>query len=157
VCDGTTALTPTPIRVDQRVDSAGFSDAGAAWQSLGTFTITGSTLVVKMTDDANSYLNADAVRIERSGFPGGIIDRSGAGFTPPTGTWVRGSTTPASKDFQGSKSYAEATPTPGTATATARWTFTVAPGTYRVTTTYQGYPWAATDAPFCVFDGDTKL
>src|SRR5262249_34334531 len=93
----------------------------------------------------------------RVGWPGATIDDAGAGFTTPTGTWVRLAATPGSKDFQGSRTYANRTPTPGTATATARWTFTVEPGTYRVMTSFQGTARAATNAPFNVYDNTTRL
>jgi uncharacterized protein (DUF1800 family) len=157
VFDGSNPLTPTPIRVDQRVDAAGLADGGSAWQGLGTFTITGSTLVVKLSDDANNFVSADAVRVERVGWPGAIIDDASAGFTTPTGTWVRQAATPGAKSFQGSKTYADRTPTPGTATATARWAFTVIPGTYRVMTSFHGSAHAARNAPFNVFDNTTRL
>src|SRR5262249_18713782 len=46
VYDGTSALGT--VRVDQTADSAGFNDGASVWQDLGTYTITGSTLAVKM-------------------------------------------------------------------------------------------------------------
>ncbi|MCC6419244.1 MAG: DUF1800 family protein [Gemmataceae bacterium] len=154
VLDGATPLTSAPIRVNQRVDAAGFADAAANWQTLGTFTVTGSTLAVKLTDDADGYLNADAVRIQRVGYPGAVLDDTSPGFTTPLGTWVRRSTTPGARDFQGSKTYAR--PTFGAATAQARWTFNVTPGTYCVLTSYFGRSVNASNAPFRVFDGATN-
>ena len=52
-------------RVSQKVASSGFSDAGSQWKDLGNFTITGSTLVVKLTSAANGWVIADGIRIEK--------------------------------------------------------------------------------------------
>jgi hypothetical protein len=52
-------------RVSQKVASSGFSDNGSQWKDLGNFTITGSTLAVKLTNAANGWVAADAIRIEK--------------------------------------------------------------------------------------------
>jgi len=66
VYDGSTLLATE--RVNQRIAPSGFSDAGATWQPLGEpLAVTGSSLLVRLTDDANGRLNADAIRIERVG------------------------------------------------------------------------------------------
>jgi uncharacterized protein (DUF1800 family) len=152
VCDGTTKLGT--VRVDQTVDAAGFSDGGSAWQDLGTFTITGTTLTVKISDDANNTANADAVRIERVGYPGQIVDDAGSSFSTLTGDWTQGT---EADNFQGSRTYTAQTPTPGTPTATAQWAFTVTPGTYRVLAGFVGRSDGATKAPYTVFDDTTSL
>lgn len=54
-----------PVLVDQRAAPDGFTDQGAAWDVLGDFLTAGDQLVVTMTDNANGYVIADAVRIER--------------------------------------------------------------------------------------------
>jgi uncharacterized protein (DUF1800 family) len=154
VCDGTTPLGT--VSVDQSSDAAGFGDGGSAWQDLGTFPLTGSTLAVKLTDNASGFLSADAVRVERVGYPGQIVDDAGPGFST-TGTWTAGPTGPGAKDFQGSASVAAPTPTPGTPTAKARWTFTVTAGTYRVMAAYSGSSKGASNAPYNVFDDTQKL
>src|SRR5205823_3630175 len=100
VADGTTLLTPSPVRVDQTVDAAGFGDGASAWQSLGTFTVTGSTLVVQLTNDANGYVSADAVRVQRAGYAGQVVDNSGPGFAAQ-GQWVTNYTEPGAHSFQG--------------------------------------------------------
>src|SRR5262245_57343484 len=144
------------LRVDQRVPSAGFTDGASVWQDLGTVTVTGSSLTVKLSDDADNYLVADAVRIFRVGYPGEMLDDTSTAFTV-TGSWVRNYTEPGARDFQLGTARAQATATPGTATATARWSFTVVPGTYRVMAGFSGYPWAATNTPYRVFDGTVNL
>ena len=50
--------------VDQTDGPDDFSASGAWWEDVGTFTLTGDTLVVKLTDDANGYVIADAIRLE---------------------------------------------------------------------------------------------
>src|SRR5262249_38248115 len=61
VLDGTTALGTVPI--NQVLAPNDFSDAGGVWEDLGTFTISGATLVVRLSDAANGYVIADAIRI----------------------------------------------------------------------------------------------
>ena len=53
--------------VNQQLAPQGFSDQGSTWQDLGTFTITGNQLVVQLSDNANGYVLADAIRIEKVG------------------------------------------------------------------------------------------
>ena len=38
---------------------------GSSWHDLGEFVVTGSTLIVELSDDANEFVIADAIRIER--------------------------------------------------------------------------------------------
>jgi hypothetical protein len=59
---GTTLGTAT---VNQKQAPSGFSDAGASWQSLGTFAATGNTLTVTLSNLANNYVIADAIRLQR--------------------------------------------------------------------------------------------
>lgn len=65
VFDG--ALAAATVQVNQELAPNDFTDAGAAWEDLGVFTVTGSTLTVRLTDAANEYVIADAVRVERVG------------------------------------------------------------------------------------------
>jgi subtilisin family serine protease len=66
IFDGQTQLAT--VAVDQRVAPAGFVHEGASWQDLGgTHAITGSTLSVTLSDDANGRLNADAIYVKRIG------------------------------------------------------------------------------------------
>ena len=153
ILDGTTSVGTA--QVNQQSDSTGgVNDGGTVWQDLGVFTIIGPTLAVQISDNANGTVLADGMRLERVGYPGGVADDAGSGFSTPTGTWQRNL---AAADFQGGRTTANATPTPGTPTATAQWTFTVVPGTYRVLAGYNGYAGAATNAPYSVFDGSTNL
>jgi hypothetical protein len=65
VLDGSTPLGT--VRVNQELAPNDFSDAGTTWENLGVFTISGNTLVVRLSDNANEYVIADAIRIERVG------------------------------------------------------------------------------------------
>ena len=68
VYNGTTSLGTVLVNQEQLTNNR--TDAGANWQDLGSsFTITGSTLVVKLTNSANEYVIADGIRIERVGNP----------------------------------------------------------------------------------------
>jgi uncharacterized protein (DUF1800 family) len=154
VSDGSTPLGT--VTVNQQVDPASFADGASAWQALGTFTVTGSTLNVALTDLASSgYVLADAVRVERVGYPGQLSDDAGPGFSTPVGGWYAGYTEAGAVDFQGGATVTPPTPTPGTPTAVAQWSFTLTPGRYRVMAAYNNYGFAASNAPFSVYDGDT--
>src|SRR5262249_26035670 len=65
VLDGSTPLTT--VTVNQQVAPSGLSDQGVNWQDLGTYTISGSQLVVQLSDNANGQVIADAIRVERTG------------------------------------------------------------------------------------------
>ena len=69
VFDGTTNLTPTPVRVDQTTTPGDLLDAGAGWKDLGFYTVAGTTLSVQLTNQASGKVNADAVRVERVNAP----------------------------------------------------------------------------------------
>ena len=66
VLDGSTAVGT--VAVNQQLTPSSLNDGGAWWQQLGgTYTISGNTLVVRLSDladPAGAYLIADAVRIE---------------------------------------------------------------------------------------------
>ena len=63
VLDGSTALAT--VLVSQKVAPNDFSDSGAVWENLGgPYQINGPTLVVRLTNQANGVVVADAVRIE---------------------------------------------------------------------------------------------
>ena len=81
VLDGSTAVGT--VAVNQQLTPSSLNDGGAWWQQLGgPYTITGNTLVVRLSDladPAGAYLIADAVRIEWIG--GGSV---ASDTTPPT-------------------------------------------------------------------------
>jgi hypothetical protein len=54
------------VLVDQEVAPSGLSESGTDWTDLfETFEVTGTSLTVVLSDDANGYVIADAVRIQR--------------------------------------------------------------------------------------------
>ena len=64
VLDGATPLAT--VLVNQQQAPAGLSDAGTSWQDLGgPYTVISGSLTVRLSDLADGYLIADAVRIER--------------------------------------------------------------------------------------------
>ena len=69
VYDGDRALGT--VTVNQRNSPSGLSDQGKSWTKLnyagnqGIFTITSGTLTVRLSDAANGYVIADAVRVEQ--------------------------------------------------------------------------------------------
>jgi uncharacterized protein (DUF1800 family) len=70
VYDGTTLLTPTPVRLNQRLTPTDQSDGGVGWASLGFFANGSKTLVVELANDGtDGWVNADAARVERVNTP----------------------------------------------------------------------------------------
>ncbi len=65
IYDGNTPLATIPV--NQQLAPTGDISNGITWQSLGTFTVTGNTLRVRLSDNANGYVIADAVRIVKDG------------------------------------------------------------------------------------------
>ena len=51
------------VDVNQKSAPDDFADQGVGWENLGEYPITSNTLTVQLTDDANGYVIADAVRI----------------------------------------------------------------------------------------------
>jgi uncharacterized repeat protein (TIGR01451 family) len=55
---------PTTVLIDQKIAPDDLTWDSAVWEHLGTFQISGGTLIVRLTDNANGYVYADAVRVE---------------------------------------------------------------------------------------------
>jgi len=151
VLDGGTALGSFVI--NQEVPPGEFFDQGVGWQTLGTFQITGNNLAVELSNNANEFVIADAVRLLRVAAPPPpsalqIINDGGAGFTT-TGAW----TSYPGQGHQNMVHYAAA----GTGSAVARWSANVTPGLYEVAITWSAQGNRATNAPFRVLDGSAPL
>ena len=77
VFDGTAAFKT--VSVDQQSSPTGEVIDGSTWQSLGVFQSTSGTLSVQLSDDANGYVVADAVRlveVDQGLFTSGVSDTS---------------------------------------------------------------------------------
>jgi hypothetical protein len=53
--------------LNQELAPNDFTSDGSSWENIGTVTIIGNTLVVELSDLANEFVIADAIRIERIG------------------------------------------------------------------------------------------
>ena len=148
ILDGSTPLAT--VRVNQELAPNHFTANGVTWFNLGgTYNITGDTLVVRLTNDADEYVIADAVRVERLlTNPVQIRDNGDAGFSA-TGGFV----SLAGQGHQNDVHFAAA----GTGDEVASWTFTVTPGTYRISATWTSDPNRATNAIFTILNGSTVL
>ncbi|MCA9074874.1 MAG: FG-GAP repeat protein [Planctomycetaceae bacterium] len=155
VLDGVNPLAT--IDVNQQLAPSGVpgvNDLGVSWQDLGNdlFRITGNTLKVELSNDANGYVMADAVRIERIGElppPPVIVDDGDPGFAIESGSWGTGNAG-ANGDNRNASIFG--------GTKVARWSFdNLTPGVYRVSTTWLPSAARATDAPFTLFDGFTPI
>jgi hypothetical protein len=63
ISDGNRSLST--VRVNQQHAASTFTDGGTSWQNLGTFTITGNTLRVRLGSSATGRVMGDAIRLER--------------------------------------------------------------------------------------------
>ena len=155
VFDGANPLAT--VDVNQQLAPSGVpgvNNLGVSWQDLGNdlFRITSSTLKVELSNDANGYVMADAVRIERIGElppPPVIVDDGDPGFAIESGAWGTGNAG-AGGDNRNASIFG--------GTKVARWSFdNLTPGVYRVSTTWVPSAARATDAPFTLFDGFTPI
>jgi hypothetical protein len=60
-----TGDTSFTARVNQRVAPNDFTDANVFWENLGTVTVAGNVLSVKLSGLANGAVTADAIRIQK--------------------------------------------------------------------------------------------
>ena len=94
-----TETTLATVLVNQEQGPNDFNDQGVAWEDLGTFTLSGSQLAVQLTDNANDYVIADALRVERV-LPAAVqyLDDGGSGFSASAGFVARPAFLPAKKN-----------------------------------------------------------
>ncbi len=151
IFDGTGGPMLDTVLINQKEAPNDFTDLGSDWEQLAVVTITGTELVVQLTDDANGYVIADAIHIQLvDQFPGRVIDNGDAGFSATAG-WTP---SPVSNGYEDDLLNA---PT-GDGSTIATWTFAgLVPGAYRVSTTWFAHPNRATDAPYTIYDGATPL
>ncbi len=126
------------VLVDQGVD-------GGKWVSLGTYYFTDSaTDKVTLSDDADSWVAADAVRFGLSG----IVDNTDSGFSV-VGDWGISPPPKRITDFFGTDFHWHAG---GTGTNTATWSAELieGPGSYDVSVWYPISSAFATNAPFTI-------
>lgn len=150
ILDGSTALTT--LTLNQQVPPATFVDGDQTWQDLGggIYTITGNSIVVSVSDNADGNVLADAIRIERVGYTSAIVDDLDPSFSTAGGNWQQ---VPGA-GFQGGATVVPA----GSGANTATWTFSnLTPGQYRVMATWPADPSQADNAPFTILDGGTVV
>lgn len=162
VLDGTVAILDAPIRVNQQKEPGGET---SGWEQLGgpggTFDLVrGTTLRVRLTNNANGTVVADAVRVEYVG-PSLIVDdgdgTTSAGFST-TGTWASYTGSGQENDHRVAQRVNAPNGAKATPTATARWTFDgLASGRYRVWVTYVSANNRSKNAPYAVSDGTSGL
>ena len=92
------AATPlATVRIDQSVPPNDFTDSGTAWEELTMVQVPAgqTTLTVRLSDDANTWVYADAVRIEQVYLPEVHVTVDGLPLDPGAGidlgTLLRGS------------------------------------------------------------------
>lgn len=154
VLDGTSVLQT--LAVNQELAPADLLNTdGADWKDLGTFEINSGTLIVRLTNAANEYVIADAIRIERvttapPAPTSQVIDDSSLTGYSLAGNWVQFT----GQGLHNNLDYAAK----GTGTSTATWTFSdLQPGTYRVFATWTPLSNRATNAPYAILDDNTLL
>ncbi len=89
VLDGATVLATE--RVDQRVAPDDVTAAGVAWESLGVYVPDGRSLTVRLSDDADGNVIADAVRVVEVAAPAEVVDWGLPGYSEQGDPWRTGS------------------------------------------------------------------
>ncbi|HAC64911.1 MAG TPA: hypothetical protein DCF68_15610, partial [Cyanothece sp. UBA12306] len=139
--------TPITVDVNQEVAPNDFNQYGVDWEYLSNISITGNTLTVQLSDDANQYVIADAIRIAPTAVQ--IIDNGDSEFAT-VGSWL----TNNFQGFGGDVHYSD----PGSGANVATWTFDgLAPGTYSVAATWTANLNRATDAPYTIYGDGTPI
>lgn len=153
---GSNGEPPVTVLVDQSVnlanDPTAFQDQGVYWKTiLNMYTVTGTNLTVRIADNANGWVVADAVRIVSCGAAPppspapmtAVSDDGDPSFSAP------GFLTATGQGYQNDVRYS-----PANAGKTATWTFTgLDMGAYRVSTTWSPYSNRATNAPYTINGG----
>ncbi|WP_405735537.1 exo-alpha-sialidase [Streptomyces sp. NBC_01537] len=128
----------TLVHRDQRVN-------GGQWVSLGKFSFTAGTLAtVELSDAADGYVVADAVRFTYQGVV--VDDEDATGYSVVSGTWISPATT---VDGHYGDSYSAHAA--GTGTSVVRWQPAVAvSGVYDVAVWYTAHTNRASNAAYTV-------
>jgi hypothetical protein len=117
--------------------------AGCMWNYLGTYPFAAGTAgSVVLSDDANGYLIADAVKLTRVNTDNMVMDNSEAIYS---GSWglITGNACAYTGDFQWNEA--------GSGSDTATWTpYISEAGDYRLYARWVNHPNRATDAPYTI-------
>jgi hypothetical protein len=125
----------TTIDVDQ-------TTAGCAWNLLGTYPFAAGPASIVLSDDADGYLIADAVKLTLVNPADMVLDNSEATYA---GTWpvITGNACAYGEDFQWNEA--------GSGIDTATWTPNIsAAGDYSVYARWVAHANRATDAPYTI-------
>ncbi len=162
ITDGTNVLATATV--NQQIQPSSLIDQGFSWTDLASIDVNSTTCVVMIKDTADQflYVDADAIRLERTGELGAApppppapaqvyyVDDRGQGWSC-VGNW---GFTSESIYFNGGHSFA----INGGGADVCTWTFSgLAPGKYRVSATWRGDYNRATNSPFTIFDGANSL
>ncbi|SFS76355.1 N-acetylmuramoyl-L-alanine amidase [Marininema halotolerans] len=126
--------------------------SGGKWIELGTFNFAkGKQGTVQLTDKANGYVIADAVRFEY--LPSAIISDNAHSSSQSKGKWVFSSNV---KNYYGTNYQYNGK---GTGLATFTWNFNIAEsGNYKVYARYQSYKDRGTNSPYRIdYEGGSKI
>jgi hypothetical protein len=143
------------VLVDQNQAPSGPTFGNVPFQTLATVHITSGSLTVTLSNNANGYVLADAVRIAVATPPApptlpSIIDDGTAGYTQTGPNWQ--SWTP--DGYGGELRYAPA----GAGESSASWQLQgLTSGSYIVQATWFAHPSHASNAPYQIYDGSTLL
>jgi hypothetical protein len=138
------------VTVDQKLGPSGISYDGLNWQSLGSFTVTGTQLSVSVANTAaDGQVTADAVRILPAYQPVPIVSNGGAGF------WSNTAWTTQNTGLHGSSLLSNTAN--GSKLSQATWWFSVQPGEYQIYATWVPGSNLSTTTPLDVYNGSTYL
>ncbi|MFN7873844.1 MAG: RHS repeat-associated core domain-containing protein, partial [Pirellula sp.] len=136
--------------LNQQIAPDDFLSSNVWWETVGVFSyVGGDMLTVRLRDQSNGLVTADAIRIERltQVTNVGIVDESDSGFSKSG--WFGSTTT-----MGGYKNSIAWTAFPVNGSEVMEWSFLVAPGVYRLSATWQGgVAWNGSNTPITVLSG----
>lgn len=138
------------VRLNQELPADDFQADGAGWENLGVVQLSNSTLTVQLSDDADEYVVADAIRVTPIEPSLVVMDDRFASVEVPGGTQIEGF-----GSFGGVQTF---NPGQGDTVVNYRPDLTTTglpfvPGKHEVLATWFGAAGAATNAPFTISNG----
>ena len=138
------------VSVNQTVPPNGVTDNGVTWNSLGSFTITGTKLVVTLANiAADGQVWADAIRLLPAYQPAEIVNSG------HPGSWTNSHWTTINQGLYGNSLLSNSVD--GSNQSQAAWWFPVQPGAYEVDVTWQPGVNQSKTAGFDVYNASTYL
>ncbi len=147
IYDGGTKLKS--VTVNQQATPSGVNYEGVKWQSLGSYPIQGTQLIVTLSNTGGyQQVSANAIRILPAYQPMAIADAASSGFWSNSGGWTTQNTGLYGQSLVSSSAN-------GSEQSQAAWWFPVQPGQYDVEVSWVPGSNLSSTVPFDVYNAQT--